>query len=165
MEEIIGYLDNDDDEIELVDEGEELISDSRYLYTKNIYSCVAIYVLGDEDSYLAHILVEDKQREFTNGFSDKVRSLYEFASEQNSKIYIGLVYGVAQDPLLRDRYHAIEDDLEDIIARLENEGKDVERLETTQSEFVLIDNEARSIYFEHEDYDLGEGLRGNKGQR
>lgn len=165
MEEIIGYLDNDDDEIELVDEGEELISDSRYLYTKNIYSCVSIYALGDEDSYLAHILTEDKQSEFTNGFSDKVRSLHEFASEQNSKVYLGLVYGVAQDPLLADRYHAVEDDLEDIIERLENEGKEVERLETTQSEFVLIDNQLKTIYFEHEDYDLGEDLRGNKGQR
>lgn len=154
MEEMLSNFNNKD--IEYVNEGEEIISNKPCLYTDRIYSCVALYAIGEDDCYLGHLLVEDINLEFSFGESRKVQNLYDFIAGSPDKVYVGMAYGVARDDYLQDQYDSIEYSFENIVERLKDEGQDIEVLETLETEYLIIDNKSKELSYEYGDYDLSE---------
>ncbi len=150
---------------EYVQEGEQIVSSEKCLYTDSLYSCVAIYAMSEKDSYLAHVIVEDCQLEFTFGRCNKLGELYDYIADRNDKMYVGLVYGVSMDECLVDRYNAIKYDFEEAIEKLQESGKNIEILEEETSEYVILDNKRKEIIYEYGTEELKGTWQKKKSQR
>ncbi len=149
----------------IIDEGEYEVSKTKDLYTTEIYSCVALYAVSENFSFLAHILTEDTDNEFSVVGVDKINKLYDYIIDnhnEDSKIFVGLVYGVWKDPSLEDKYEVIEEELEEKLSFLEEEGIHIERFEDIESEYVYINTENKEITFENDYYDLSESKKSTK---
>lgn len=141
----------------LVNEGDYSISYDNDLYTKDLYSCVAIYAITKDFNFLAHILVEDRSSEFMLTGVDKVNKLYDYLSEIDNyeeEIYVGLVYGIWKDSSLSADYEEITSELEERINMLQEEGFKIEMLDDVQSEFVFINFKEKEIVLENESINL-----------
>ena len=143
-----------------VKEGDSKISKDN-LYTDSLYTCEAIYAIAEDESYLGHIMVTDSN-EYQLGKVMKVEELLDFASEkalEGERVYIGIVNGVAHDQSLRERYEAIEEELEEGIDELLELDYDIERLDNVESETININQIDKEITFENESYDVDKAYK------
>ncbi len=152
----------------VVNEGEYAMSYDSDLYTTDLYSCVALYAITKDFNFLAHILVEDRSSEFMLTGVDKVNKLYDCLSEIDNyeeEIYVGLVYGIWDDPSLSADYNEIASELEDKITMLQEEGFNIEMLADAQSEFVFMNFKEKEIVLENESINLEGSWDYNKVRR
>ncbi len=155
--EVLGY-DLTKDNSDFVEEGYEKVSTIDYLYTTNLYSCVAIYAISGDFKYLGHILVLDRRNEFINGKTDKIYILFDELLKRkedlNDIVFVGLVYGVGLDGYQNDKYNVISDDLEEVINKLVINGINIERLDDLTSENLLINGVDKTIEVDEDTIDL-----------
>lgn len=151
--EVLGY-DLNKDNSDFVSEGYDLFSNKNYVYTTNLYSCVGLYAITEEGTFLGHINVQDR-REFRNGKTVKVYNLLDelLSKPISGKVFIGIVNGVALDDYEGDKYETISYDLNEVIDKLML-SLDVERLDDLASENILIDVHQKILETDYDTIDL-----------
>ncbi len=152
-------------ETEYVKEGNKTISNKPMVYTDCLYSCVALYAIGKNDAFLAHVLVEDCKNEFTFGKCDKMKDLYDYVVDQEDETYVGIAYGIALDSCLPDVYESIKFDFEEVTDKLMRQRCKVEVLEEITSEYLAIDNIDKELNFEYGLHELAGTWEYKKSQR
>lgn len=154
--EILGY-DLNVKNSHFVKEGDDIVSTKDYVYTTNLYSCVALYAVCGKTKYLGHINVLNRS-EFRNGRTEKVYYMFDELSKTKTEdtLFVGLVYGAALDFYQGDKYEVIAHDLNQVIIRLEKSGIKVERLDDLNSEELVIDGVNNAIVTEYDSIEIGE---------